>query len=59
MNRKMTASSQPPAASSFRNRSMRNAQKAKRDEFYTQLSDIETELKHYKAHFRDKTVFCN
>lgn len=31
----------------------------KNDEFYTQLSDIEKELKHYKEHFKDKVVFCN
>ncbi len=35
------------------------AQKNKNDEFYTQLSDIEEELRHYKNHFRDKVVFCN
>ncbi|MBM3454817.1 MAG: adenosine deaminase [Bacteroidetes bacterium] len=31
----------------------------KKDEFYTQLSDIERELKHYKHHFKDKVVLCN
>lgn len=35
------------------------ANKAKKDEFYTQLVDIENELKHYKAHFKGKTVLCN
>jgi hypothetical protein len=35
------------------------AKTAKDDEFYTQLSDIERELKHYRAHFRDKVVYCN
>lgn len=35
------------------------AQKNKNDEFYTQLKDIEDELKHYKTHFKNKTVFCN
>jgi hypothetical protein len=39
--------------------SMRSAMKAKQDEFYTQLSDIERELKHYKKHFKGKTVYCN
>lgn len=29
------------------------------DEFYTQLSDIEKELQHYKQHFKDKVVYCN
>ncbi|MDE0084455.1 MAG: modification methylase, partial [Candidatus Poribacteria bacterium] len=41
------------------NRSLHAANKAKYDEFYTQLSDIENELKHYKKHFRGKTVYCN
>ena len=31
----------------------------KKDEFYTQLSDIENELKHYKEHFKNKVVLCN
>lgn len=35
------------------------AQKNKNDEFYTQLVDIENELKHYKDFFKDKVVFCN
>lgn len=35
------------------------AKKEKNDEFYTQLADIENELKHYKPHFKNKTVFCN
>lgn len=41
------------------NSSLRKANKAKQDEFYTQLADIENELKHYKEHFRGKIVFCN
>ncbi len=32
---------------------------AKKDEFYTQLPDIERELKHYKRHFKGKVVYCN
>ena len=36
-----------------------DARKAKQDEFYTQLSDIERELRHYKKHFRGKVVYCN
>ena len=35
------------------------AQKNKNDEFYTQLSDIEDELRHYKEHFKGKVVLCN
>jgi hypothetical protein len=31
----------------------------KSDEFYTQLSDIEKELKNYKKHFQGKVVLCN
>ncbi|OFY18611.1 MAG: adenosine deaminase [Bacteroidetes bacterium GWF2_29_10] len=41
------------------NKNLHDANKAKRDEFYTQLSDIEKELKHYKEHFKDKVVLCN
>ena len=35
------------------------AKEKKRDEFYTQLTDIEKEMIHYKNHFRDKTILCN
>jgi len=35
------------------------AKSAKNDEFYTQLSDIERELKHYQKHFKGKVVYCN
>ena len=38
---------------------LNKAKKQKADEFYTQLSDIEKELKHYKKHFKNKIVFCN
>lgn len=41
------------------NSNLKNANKAKKDEFYTQLSDIERELWHYKEHFKWKTIFCN
>ena len=41
------------------NKLLQQAKKSKSDEFYTQLSDIESELQHYKVHFKDKTVFCN
>lgn len=41
------------------NKSLHAANKAKQDEFYTQLPDIENELRHYKQHFRDKIVLCN
>lgn len=41
------------------NQNLRTAKSNKRDEFYTQLSDIEKELKNYKKHFKDKVVLCN
>lgn len=42
-----------------RNTKLGMAKNAKKDEFYTQLTDIEKELRHYKEHFRGKTVLCN
>ena len=42
-----------------KNASLHKARAAKNDEFYTQLTDIEKELKHYKDHFRGKTILCN
>ncbi len=42
-----------------KNKSFHAAKKAKQDEFYTQLTDIEKELYHYKDHFQGKVVFCN
>lgn len=41
------------------NTTLHRAHKAKQDEFYTQLIDIEKELKNYKEQFRDKVVYCN
>ncbi|HLD17817.1 MAG TPA: adenine-specific methyltransferase EcoRI family protein [Patescibacteria group bacterium] len=41
------------------NSNLHRANKAKKDEFYTQLIDIEKELKHYKDQFRGKVVYCN
>lgn len=41
------------------NKTLHIAKFAKKDEFYTQLSDIESELKHYEKHFKNKIVFCN
>ncbi len=40
-------------------RNLDAAKVAKKDEFYTQMSDIERELQHYWQHFRGKTVLCN
>lgn len=45
--------------SKSQNKNLHKAKKGKNDEFYTQLSDIERELKHYKHHFKDKVVYCN
>lgn len=41
------------------NRNLRSAKSSKKDEFYTQLPDIENEIKHYKKHFKGKIVLCN
>ena len=41
------------------NRNLHKANREKKDEFYTQIVDIENELKHYKDQFRGKIVFCN
>ena len=42
-----------------KNRNLHAAKTNKKDEFYTQLSDIENELRHYTDHFRGKTIYCN
>ena len=41
------------------NKNLNAAKAAKKDEFYTQLTDIERELQHYWPHFKDKVVLCN
>ena len=41
------------------NKNLNAAKTAKKDEFYTQLTDIERELQHYWPHFKDKVVLCN
>jgi Adenine-specific methyltransferase EcoRI len=46
-------------ADKTKNQSLTKARDAKQDEFYTQLSDIERELKHYKKHFNGNVVYCN
>jgi hypothetical protein len=40
-------------------RNLHAAKVSKKDEFYTQLGDIERELRYYKDHFKGKTVYCN
>lgn len=42
-----------------KNDNLHKAKRAKADEFYTQLSDIENECKHYREHFKGKTILCN
>ena len=41
------------------NANLTNAKKAKNDEFYTCLTDIEKEMRHYKDFFKGKVVYCN
>ena len=41
------------------NAQLGNAKKEKKDEFYTQLADINAEMRHYTHHFAGKVVFCN
>ena len=64
---KKTASSKSTPAKSAKsvirpaskNRKLGNARTAKADEFYTQLTDIEHELRHYKQHFKGKVIYLN
>ena len=42
-----------------KNTTLHAAKTSKNDEFYTQLTDIEKELRHYKKHFKNKTILCN
>ena len=46
-------------AKAILNKNLNKAGKARFDEFYTRLNDIENELKHYHKHFKNKTVLCN
>ena len=41
------------------NTNLHHAKKAKNDEFYTRIEDIEKELKYYKDFFKGKVVYCN
>ena len=41
------------------NKDLNAAKQGKKDEFYTQLTDIEKEMRYYRNHFKNKTVFCN
>lgn len=42
-----------------KNSALRKADRVKEDEFYTIMTYIEKELRHYKEHFKDKVIFCN
>ena len=42
-----------------RNKNLHEAKRRRNDDFYTQLPDIENELRHYRDHFRGKVVYCN
>ena len=42
-----------------KNNNLHNAKRAKNDEFYTRLEDIEKEMYHYREHFRGKVIYCN
>ena len=42
-----------------KNKNFNKAKSNKKDEFYTQLSDIDREIKHYRKHFKGKVVYCN
>jgi len=41
------------------NKNLHAAKHSKNDEYYTQLADIDRELKYYKHHFKDKVIYCN
>ena len=43
----------------IKNTTLNTAKTSKNDEFYTRLTDIEKELRHYKKHFKNKVVLCN
>lgn len=54
-----TTSTESTQPTTTRNANLAAARKAKNDEFYTRLEDIQAEIKHYAGHFEGKTVFCN
>ena len=58
-NSKTQQNTQQTMPTTSQNQNLQQARAAKNDEFYTQLADIEDELKHYKKHFRNKVVLCN
>ena len=42
-----------------KNNNLHTAKKARNDEFYTMLTDIEKEMRYYKDFFKGKVVYCN
>ena len=48
-----------PSKSAGKNSGLTAAKSAKNDEFYTQLTDVEKEMRHYEAHFRGRVIYCN
>lgn len=54
-----TRAAREAAQSSTAPRDLTGAKAAKKDEFYTQLSDIEREMQNYKEHFKDKVIYLN
>ena len=46
-------------ANKIKNKGLRQARAAKKDEFYTTYEDIQIELNHYEDKFTNKTVLCN
>src|SRR5436190_927168 len=55
----MVSKQKAASSQSARSRDLSKAKSAKQDEFYTQLTDISNELKHYKTQLRRKTILCN
>ncbi|MCG8624246.1 MAG: adenine-specific methyltransferase EcoRI family protein [Proteobacteria bacterium] len=49
----------PPPPNRQKNANLNKAKAAKKDEFFTQITSIEKELRHYKNRFKGKVVFCN
>ena len=52
-------SSTNTAADMAENRLLVNARLSRGDEFHTRLEDIGNEMCHYRAHFKNKVVYCN
>lgn len=42
-----------------KNKNLTAAKKAKNDEFFTLIEDVEKEVSQYKDQFKDKVIYCN